>query len=278
MTWGVSGEKSFYVPSRCNKAALTPPLRHVFPISAAVVSTEGQVSATIGRNLVPVAVPPPPSPPPTSTSTSNTPKASEAPTSRGVSQTGEGTVSGGGASLSPLPNDGSSGGGGCGQSGNPNGSGVSTPEPSPTVVTSPSFITPEVDASQNKGGAPSDPKLASSKSDEPPASILVQTDTDTQKDTIIEENPESAHTKEKASIRATDGNATGSEAGRSGVDKNGHSSVLSAESQLQHREPKVTKTSPPTPSPGHPKKTVASPSPGVETPAARSREAEGPEE
>ncbi|EKF29680.1 mucin-associated surface protein (MASP), putative [Trypanosoma cruzi marinkellei] len=236
--WGVSGDKSFYVPSRCNKAALTPPLRHVFSISAAVVSTEGQVSATIGRDLVPVAVPPPPPPPPPPTS--NTPKASEAPTSRGVSQTGEGTVSGGG--------------GGSGQSGNPNGSGVSTPEPSPTVVTSPSFITPEVDASQNKGGAPSDPKLVSSKSDEPPASILVQTDTDTQKDTIIEENPESPHTKEKANIRATDGNATGSEAGRSGVDKNGHFSVLSAESQLQHRETKVTKTSPPTPSPGHQKR------------------------
>ncbi|RNC39612.1 mucin-associated surface protein (MASP), partial [Trypanosoma cruzi] len=137
MASGVLGTRRLYMP-RCNKTAVTLPLRHVFPVSAVGASTDGQVSGTIDGGLLPIPAPPL-SPAP------NTPKAPEAPTSHGVSQPAVGVHSGDGTPSLHIPNVDSSVGGGSGQSGNSSGSVLSFVEPPSTVVViSPSSISPGV--------------------------------------------------------------------------------------------------------------------------------------
>ncbi|KAF5224641.1 Mucin-associated surface protein (MASP) subgroup S089 [Trypanosoma cruzi] len=264
MASGVLDTRRLYMPRRCNKTAVTLPLRHVFPISAVGASTDGQVSGKIDGGLFPIPAPAlPPAP--------NTPKAPEAPTSHGVSQPAVGVHSGDGTPSLHIPNVDSSVGGGSGQSGNSNGTVVSVMEPPSTVVViSPSSVSPEVDGLQNKDGPPSNLKLGSPAISVESGKILVGHNGETEKDSTPDDGPESSRIQEETESRATTEEARGSEAGQSGVGTNGPSNVLSTESQQQNRETTVTETKPPPPSPGKQIPAVSLP-PGVDAPAALSQ-------
>ncbi|KAF8297581.1 Mucin-associated surface protein (MASP), subgroup S089 [Trypanosoma cruzi] len=271
MASGILGKKKSFLSSGCDKNAPTVSLHLALPITAVEASTGESVSDS--TDIYPDSLSVPPSPPPVTglPEALKAPKAPQDPPESDVGQTGVGNPS------SLVPNDDSSGGGGSEENGNSNKSGVSASEFSTVVGASRSSIPPEVGGSENKSGAPSDLKLESPETNEPPERILVETNKDTQKVSKLEENPESSHKKEKANIRGTSEEAGKNEAGRSGVEAHGPSSVLSADSQLQHQGTTVTVTQPPPPSPEQ-QTSAVSPSPGVDTPAARSREAGDPEE
>ncbi|EAN99468.1 Mucin-associated surface protein (MASP) [Trypanosoma cruzi] len=271
MASGVLGENGSHMPDGCNETAITVPFRSALPITAVEASTGESVSDS--TDIYPDSLSVPPSPPPVTglPEALKAPKAPQDPPESDVGQTGVGNR------LSLVPNDDSSGGGGFEENGNSNKSGVSASEFSTVVGASRSSIPPEVGGSENKSGAPPNLKLESPETNEPRERILVETNKDTQKVSKLEENPESSRKKEKANIRGTSEEAGKNEAGRSGVEAHGPSSVLSADGQLQHQGTTVTMTQPPPPSPEQ-QTSAVSPSPGVDTPAARSREAGDPEE